>query len=112
MAVTPVRSSPVINIEKVLWETLTAAEATGTAIIPMGYGPSSVQVTGTFGGTVTFAGSNDGTNFVTLEDNAGNAMSTTAAALWDFTPSTLYIRPAAGAGVSDVDVTLIMKPEY
>lgn len=107
-----VRSQPAGNgIEKVFWETLTATNVDGQACIPSATAPAiaSVQFTGTFGGTVVLQGSNDGTNYFTLKDMAGNDISTTAAAGFDFSVGCLQIRPLAAAGVSDVDCTVIFR---
>lgn len=108
--ITPVRSSPAWNIEKIFWETLTEND-TATAVVPAGRIRGSVQVTGTFGSaTVVLQGSNDGTNYATLEDNAGNAISLTAAGLADFSADCLQIRPSASGGTGqDVDITVILR---
>lgn len=68
----------------------------------------SVQMTGTFGAAVTLAGSNDGTNFVTLKDTGGNDISMTAAGLVDFSAACAYIKPVAGA-VTSVVVTVTYR---
>jgi len=71
----------------------------------------SVQVTGTFGGaTITLQGSNDGTNFVTLKDSAGTAISVTAAGMAEFSTAALFIKPTSSGGTSDdVTVTVILR---
>ena len=106
-----VRSKPAGNgIEKVFWETLTTANADGQPVIPSSTAPAiaSVQMTGTFGAAVVLQGSNDGTNYFTLKDTAGNDISMTAAGGADFSVGCLQIRPLAGA-VTDVDVTVIFR---
>ena len=112
--ITPVRSSEGANIEKVFWETLTTAD-TATAVIPQGVTGvvGSVQVTGTFGsGTCVLQGSNDGTNYVTLKDTAGNDISLTAAGMVDFSTAALYIRPSTSGGTADdLDVTVILRSQ-
>jgi hypothetical protein len=75
------------------------------------YADRSVQVTGTFGGaTITLEGSNDGTNYVTLRDPQGVALSFTAAGLKQVMETTLYVRASitGGAG-STLTVTLCMR---
>lgn len=64
----------------------------------------SVQVTGTFdSGTVTIEGSNDGTNYVTLTNMQGDALTFTAAGLRIVQELTRFIRPKlTGAGGSGV----------
>jgi hypothetical protein len=71
----------------------------------------SVQVTGTFGGaTITLQGSNDGTNYVTLKDSAGTAISFTAAGMAEFSTAALYLKPTSSGGTADnVTVTVILR---
>lgn len=75
----------------------------------------SVQFTGTFNGGTTAAlqMSNDGTNWVTIKDLQGVPISTTAAAMFEFTCSAAYIRPSVTIGSSDdVDVILVLRGLY
>ena len=61
----------------------------------------SVQVLGTFGGaTVTMQGSNDGTNWATLNDQAvpGNVCSFTSAGFKGVLQMPKYIRPVVSGG--------------
>lgn len=61
----------------------------------------TVQVGGTFGGaTVTMQGSNDGTNWVSLNDQAvpGNVCSFTSAGLKGVLQAVKYIRPVVTGG--------------
>ena len=111
--ISPVRSQPAgVGVEKVLWETLTEAD-TASAIIPSSTAPAiaSVQVTGTFGSaTIVLQGSNDGSNFFTLKDTAGNDISFTAAGGADFSVGCLHIRPStSGGSSSDVDISVIFR---
>ena len=111
--ISPVRSQPAgYGVEKVLWETLTEND-TASAIIPSSTAPvvGSVQVTGTFGSaTVVLQGSNDGSNFFTLNGTDGNAISLTAAGGADFSVGCLHIRPSASGGTGqDVDITVIFR---
>jgi hypothetical protein len=71
----------------------------------------SVQVTGTFGGaTITLQGSNDGTNYVTLKDSAGTAISFTAAGMAEFSTAALFVKPTSSGGTADnVTVTVILR---
>lgn len=61
-----------------------------------------MQVNDSFGtgGTVLIEGSNDGTNYVTLTDGAGSALSFTAAGLKAITEAVKWIRPRVSAGTS------------
>lgn len=71
----------------------------------------SVQVTGTFGSaTITLQASNDGTNYVTLKDSAGTAISFTAAGMAEFSTAALYLKPTSSGGTADnVTVTVILR---
>lgn len=70
----------------------------------------SVQVTGTFGGgTVLIEGSNDGVNWVTLNDLSVSALSFTVAGLKQILELTRYIRPRASVAVTSVVITLVAK---
>ena len=71
----------------------------------------SVQVTGTFGSaTIALQASNDGTNFVTLKDSAGTAISFTAAGMAEFSTAALYLKPTSSGGTADnVTVTVILR---
>lgn len=77
------------------------------------FGDRCVQITGTFGagGTIVIEGSNDGTNYVTLTDPQGNAISKTAAAIEAISENTRYVRPrvTAGDGSTDLAVTLFAR---
>jgi len=73
----------------------------------------SIQFTGTFGvgGTIVLQGSNDGTNYVTLTDPQGNAISKTAAGIESISEITRYIRPSAtaGDGTTTLVATLLLR---
>lgn len=66
---------------------------------------ATVQLTGTFGGTVTLQGSDDGTNWYTLKDRWGNACTATAAAGFDIANLPGNFRPSGGTGVTAVIAT-------
>lgn len=109
--VNPVRSAPGGGCTKVFWEALATGDTIGTDLPARGEPVGSVQVTGTFGGaTVTLTGSNDGTNYVTMKDVYGTAISFTSAGMANFNGLPLYIKPAISGGTSDdVDVTIIYR---
>lgn len=83
---------------------------TGAPIEAGDYADASVQVTGTFGagGSVTFEGSNDGTNFVALKDPYGNALTLTSAGLVILQSNVKHRRPncTAGDGTTALTITL------
>lgn len=68
----------------------------------------SVQVSGTFGsgGTVAIQGSNDGTNYYTLNDPLGNAVSKTSAGLSQILELTRWIQPALSSGDGTTNLTI------
>lgn len=80
-----------------------ATNDTGEAIQGNGLADRSFQASGTFGGaTVVLQGSNDGSNWVTLTDPAGAAISFTSTGLKQVLQITRYMRPSVtgGAGVA------------
>lgn len=90
----------------------------GTPIVADAYAAGNFSgrffaVTGTFGagGSITLKGSNDGTNYFTLKDRAGNAATLTSAGgvVLDDTP--LYVKPevTAGDGTTALVPTLLMR---
>lgn len=95
-----------------LWETLTNANTTGTPLAMMPWADRCVQVVGTFdSATVVIQGSNDGTNWATLADPQGNALSFTATGLEAILELPRYIRPSTsgGGGSQDIDVYLVAR---
>ena len=72
-----------------------------------------IQVTGTFGvgGTVIIEGSNNGTNWNTLVDPQGNALSFTVQGLETLLDNPFFVRPrvTAGDGTTNLVVTLISR---
>lgn len=71
----------------------------------------SVQIAGTFGAsTVLIAGSNDGTNYVTLTDPQGNAVSKTTAAIETLEEVTRYIKPTMSGGTGQsLTISLLLR---
>lgn len=96
----------------ILWETLTNGD-TGSPLLCPHLADKSIQVTGTFGsgGTVVLEGSNDGSNWETLNDPQGTAISFTAAGMYQVLENTKMIRPSvtAGDGTTDLDVTMVVS---
>jgi len=85
----------------------------GTPIEMPGSADRSIQITGTFGagGTIVFEGSNDGTNYASLTDPQGNAISKTAAGIEAIAELTRYVRPrvTAGDGTTNLVATLLVR---
>lgn len=98
---------------RLFWEGLNEGNEDGKAISIPGAADRSVQLSGDFGGgTVVIQGSNEPTptNWATLHDSAGDALSFTAAGLEVIVENTLWIRPLASSGSSqNVDVTILAK---
>jgi hypothetical protein len=71
----------------------------------------SVQAIGTFVGTLTFEGSNNGTNWHTLNDAQAVAFSITGNALEQIAEVARYIRPkmTGGDGTTTVVVTMYAR---
>jgi hypothetical protein len=98
----------------VTWTPLNSTDTEGVRIEAVQYGERTVQVTGTFGtGTLVIQGSNDGTNWATLKDIHGTAISTGAAGIFGVAEIVRYIRPAVtGAnGTTDLDITMLVRTE-
>jgi hypothetical protein len=93
------------------WTPLTTTNADGAPVGAVQYADRSVQVTGTFGagGSITFQGSNDGTNWAALNTAQGAAVALTAATqLKQLVEIPRYIRPYVTAGDGTTSVTAIM----
>lgn len=108
------------NVVKILWEALDYIDATpgpetfdvGAPAEWLNHADRSVHVMGTFAGsTVVIEGSNDGTNYYTLNDPSGSPLSFTTAGLRQVQELTQYIRPRVSVGNEsmDVDVALVMR---
>jgi hypothetical protein len=98
-------SSNKYHSNTVIWETLTATDV-GEAREYEDFNDRTIHVLGTFGGTVSIQGSNDGVNYLTLTDNSGLPLEFTADGMKLIAEAPRFIRPSAGSGVSDVDVIL------
>lgn len=98
------------NVHIIEWNAM-GNDDTGSALEMPGSSDRSVQVVGNFGGaTVTLEGSNDGTNYATLTDPQGNAISMTSTGLEMISELTRYVRPKTAGGTgTDVDVFLLVK---
>lgn len=94
-----------------LWEAVTTAGNAAIVGVPLRIAGAfgTVQVTGTFGSaTVTMQKSNDGTNYVALDDTEGNAISLTSTGMAEFATGAAYIRPQVAGGTGDdLDVLVV-----
>lgn len=96
------------SVLMVTWTGVTEADSFGPFRNSKFY-PMSMQVTGTIGGaTVILNGSNDGTNYVALNDMSGSAISFTSNGLKTIRERTLYIQPATSGGSGQTTAVSIL----
>ncbi len=84
------------------WATMTTGDS-GDPVTRSAAADRSIQVIGTAaGGTLSFQGSNDGTNWQTLHDPQGNLLDFTGEGIKAISEATYYVRPliTGGAGTS------------
>lgn len=98
----------------ITWATLTSTNAAGSAYEPERTrgAIAAVHFTGTFdSATAVLQGSNDGTNWLTLNDPNGTAVSFTAAGYAEVSTALAYIRPSTsgGGGSQDIDCILVAR---
>ena len=101
------------GVKLLVWEGLAAGD-TGQPFACAAYPDKTVQLVGTFGGNVLIEGSMDNDPaaavYATLNDPQGNALSGISAAKIENVLEHCYLlRPSAGAGVSDVDVWMLLS---
>ena len=104
-----VRDDRMSRVASLVWTPLTSANAIGDSKSLVGSRDRSVQFAGTWdSATIVLQGSNDGTNWHTLNDPLGTDISATANALFQILECTRYIRPSGsgGGGSSSVTVTV------
>lgn len=82
----------------------------GTGVNLPAFGDRTVQINGTFGagGTVVIEGSLDGTNWFTMNNVQGSALSFTAAGFRAVSEASIYIRPRVTAGDGTTAITVYM----
>jgi len=92
------------------WSNLLTAE-NGDAASLAKWATKSIQVSGTVGagGSVNVQGSNDGTNWATLDESTGDALSTMGVGIKDILQNTQFIRPSVvgGDGTTAIKVVII-----
>lgn len=101
------------GVKLVRWLALAATD-TGRPFNVAAYPDKTVQLVGTFGGNVLIEGSMNPVEadavYATLNDPQGNALSAISAAKIENVLEHVYLlRPSAGAGVSAVDVWLLLS---
>jgi len=105
--ITPTETNNGYLGKTVTWLTWTDAD-TCTGTRGVSYNRCFAQFYGTFGGgTVVLQGSFDGTEWETIKDEGGNAISATADASFTFTAAQPFIRPSGSGGTAEsYDVAL------
>lgn len=114
--ITPVPQTPTPfvdaqGVQRILWETLTTANASGAPWGAPGNADRSIQAEGTFGASaaIHLHGSNDGTNYHPLTDYNGDEIVLSAAGISAVSELTAWVKPVLtdGDGSTDVDVTMV-----
>ena len=109
-AITPTITEPRANYDdtyRFFWEQINQDDTGASVAVPTPVRHGTVVFQGTFdGGTYTLEGSLDGgTTFITLKDVAGNAISATANAIFEFKTNARHIQIGQSGGTAeDVDV--------
>lgn len=99
------------SVQKVVWANLTNTDTVGAVARMAEWADRSIQVAGTFGGaTIVIEGSNDETNYSTLNNAQGTALSFTAAGLKQIVEVPAVLRPSLSGGTgSTLTVTMICR---
>lgn len=101
------------NIPVCTWTGITENDD-GNEVIMAKYPDKTVQVTGDFttSGAITIEGSNNGTDWATLTDQAGTPLVLTTTAVALIAQNPLYIRPRATAGTAvSMNVVIVGAPK-
>lgn len=114
MATVLAAHEPILQGEAALytWAPLTATNADGGSVTAHEYGDRTVQFSGEFNGaTAVLQGSNDGSEWFSLTDPQGNAISKTASALETVmeVPRFTRVNTSGGGGSQDITVTLFCR---
>lgn len=93
----------------VTWASMANGDVGITADYPR-WADRNVQIFGTFGagGSIKIEGSNNGTNWVTLTDMAGNSCVFTAAGVKMIQENVMWVRPSVTAGDGTTSLTAIL----
>lgn len=102
-------------LEVITWATLNNGDVGEAYLYKDVAFEKTVQVDGTFGtgGTLVFEGSNDGTNWVTMKDNSGTALSVTNTFVRNVFDAPIYYRPrvSAGDGTTNLRCILVLRKQ-
>lgn len=100
------------GIPVVKWEAANSTDGASAYALNGRLGLSAaIQVVGTFGGaTVKLQVSVDGVTYYDLSDTAGNPISATAAGIFEFSTSAVYIKPDISGGTGDdLDIFVALR---
>lgn len=105
-------SSAQKGVVRTTWAALTATDTVGSAESFQRYSQVTVHAKGTFAGaSVSLEGSNDGSNYQTLNDSRGegNAMTFAAADVRKLNEVPAFIRPIITSGSGPTNLTVIVE---
>lgn len=98
------------DVVLITWSGLTGTADVGNAEQLARFNDKTVTATGTFGGTVTMQGSNDGSNWFTLTDQNAQSLTFTSAGGGLIAENPRYVRPAVTAGtITSVTIIICAK---
>jgi len=99
------------SVSKISWPSVTNTNSDGAPVVSCEWADRCVSVDGTFGGaTITIQGSNDGTNWYTLNNAQGTALTFTAAGMKQIVEVPYFTRPllTGGAG-STLNIIMVAR---
>lgn len=111
-AVAPVLVFITPGVPVVKWEAANTADGASAYALSGRLGSNAaIQVAGTFGGaTVKLQVSVDGVTYFDLSDIEGNPISATAAGIFEFSTSAVYIKPDISGGTADdLDIFVVLR---
>lgn len=111
--ISPTTAVSAKGVVTITWAGVSTADTmTAVQLADDGAEFAACQMTGTWGSaTVTLAGSEDDTTYLTVKDRTGTAVSATANARFDnISTAAKYLKPASTGGTADnVDVVLTLR---
>ena len=110
-AVTQIRNHP-FSGDVLVYRWILTADETGEKVDVPRHNDKTVHLFGTFGGAVTIEGGLDpdgSSDFITLDDPLGTALSFTGADCQSVLQNVYKIGPKAGAGITSVTIFLMVR---
>lgn len=102
---------PAPGVMRATWDALTTNGDVGQVLDAVGWADKTVHVSGNYGtgGEPLIEGSNDGTNFATLDDPVGDPLTfTTGTNVKVVLENPLNIRPRLSAGTGTIAIAVII----